>query len=121
VAKRGLNVALLARRRAVLDEVAAAIRDEFGVETRTLAVDLVDDDATASIVDATSDIEVGLVVYCAGADPNYRPFLAEPVESALAMVQRNCVVPMQVCHHFAAPMVVGRGPPRLLRACRVRD
>ena len=30
-------------------------------------------------------------MYCAGADPNYRPFLAEPVESALAMVQRNCV------------------------------
>jgi uncharacterized protein len=49
-------------------------------------------------------------MYCAGADPNYRPFLAEPVGSALAMVQRNCVVPLQVCHHFAGPMVArGRG------------
>jgi len=27
-----------------------------------------------------------------------------PVDEALAMVRRNCVVPMQMCHHFAAPM-----------------
>ena len=45
-----------------------------------------------------------MVMYCAGADPYYEPFLANPVEVALAMVQRNCVVPMQVCHHFAGPM-----------------
>jgi uncharacterized protein len=47
-------------------------------------------------------------VYCAGADPNYQPFLANPIEAADAMVQRNCVVPMQLCHHFA-PAVVERG------------
>jgi uncharacterized protein len=41
----------------------------------------------------------------AGADPNYRAFLAEPVESALAMVQRNCSRPVELCHHFAGPMV----------------
>ena len=64
----------------------------------------------AAISAATVDIEIGLLMYCAGADPNYRPFLAEPVESALSMVQRNCVMPVRLCHHFAAPMVErGRG------------
>src|SRR6187402_1081954 len=105
LAERGINVVLLARRQAALDEVAAAIRDDTGVEVRTVAVDLADDDAVASIVAATDDIDVGLLMYCAGADPNYRPFLAEPIDSALSMVQRNCVVPMRLCHHFAGPMV----------------
>ena len=105
LAERGINVVLLARRQAALDEVAAAIRDDTGVEVRSLAVDLADDDAVASIVAATDDIDVGLLMYCAGADPNYRPFLAEPIDSALSMVQRNCVVPMRLCHHFAGPMV----------------
>jgi len=39
-------------------------------------------------------LDVGMLMYCAGADATYQPFLA----------------PMQLCHHFAAPMVVrGRG------------
>ncbi len=110
VAERGVNVVLLARRQSVLDEVAASIRTATGVETRALAVDLAESNAMASIADATADIEIGLVMYCAGADPNYEPFLANPVEPALTMVQRNCVVPMQACHHFAGPMVArGRG------------
>ena len=110
LAERDINVVLLARRQDVLDGVADAIRTETGVEVRAVAVDLTDGDAMASITAATDDIEVGLLMYCAGADPNYRPFLAEPLESALAMVQRNCVMPMQLCHRFAAPMAErGRG------------
>src|ERR1700741_1560091 len=70
-AERGVNVVLLARRQAGLDEVAAAI-------------------ATA-----TDDLDTGSLVYGAGADPNFEPFLANPIETAEAMVHRNCTVPMQ--------------------------
>jgi uncharacterized protein len=109
-AARGVNVVLLARRQAVLDEVAASIRATTGVEARAVAVDLAHDGAMDRIVDATAGLEVGLVAYCAGADPNYEPFLANPVATALAMVRRNCAVPVRVCHHFAGPMVArGRG------------
>ena len=110
LATRGVGVVLLARREKVLDEVAARIRAETDVETRTVAVDLARADAMASITGATAGLDVGMVVYCAGADPNYQPFLASPIETALALVQRNCIVPLQLCHHFAGPMVErGRG------------
>ncbi|GAY15733.1 SDR family NAD(P)-dependent oxidoreductase [Mycobacterium sp. shizuoka-1] len=110
LAERGLNVVLLARRAAVLDDVAAAIRDHHGVQTRTLAVDLAEHGAAAAIAEATADLDVGFLVYCAGADPGFRPFLSTSIGAAESMVQRNCVVPMQLCHHFAAPMVErGRG------------
>jgi short-subunit dehydrogenase len=105
LAERGVNVVLLSRRQAVLDEVAAGIRERTGAQTRTLAVDLADPGATATIVDATTDLEVGFLAYTAGADPDFKPFLANPIEAAEAMVQRNCVAPMQLCHHFAPGMV----------------
>ena len=40
LAERGVNVVLLARRQAVLDQVAAEIKSETSAETRTLAIDL---------------------------------------------------------------------------------
>ena len=57
---------------------------------------------------ATDDLDIGFLVYCAGADPNFEPFLANPIATAEAMVHRNCTVPMQLCHHFA-PAMVERG------------
>ena len=110
VAKEGVNVVLLARRQGVLDEVALRIGEESGVEARAVAVDLAAPSAMETVADATRNLEVGLLTYCAGADPNYQPFLANPVEVATAMVHRNCTVPVQMCHHFAGPMVDrGRG------------
>ena len=108
LAERGVNVVLLARRQAVLDQVAADIGSQMSAQTRTLAVDLAHPGATAAIAEATGDLEIGFLVYCAGADPNYQPFLANPIAAAEAMVQRNCMVPMQLCHRFA-PAMVERG------------
>ena len=105
IAERGVNVVLVARRLAVLDEVAAGIADRTGVQTRALAIDLAEHDAASRVAKATTDLDIGFVVYCAGADPNFQPFLANSIETAEAMVQRNCIVPMQLCHHFAPPMV----------------
>jgi uncharacterized protein len=110
LAERGVNVVLLARRQALLDRVAADIESQTPSLTRTLAVDLTQAGATAAIAAATADLEIGFLVYCAGADPDFKPFLANSIEAAEAMVQRNCMVPMQLCHHFARPMVQrGRG------------
>lgn len=110
LAERGVNVVLLARRQALLDEVAEGIESRHGVQARTLAIDLAADIAASQIAAATGDLEIGFLGYCAGADPDYEPFLTSPLAAADAMVQRNCVAPMRLCHHFAAPMVArGRG------------
>jgi uncharacterized protein len=108
LAERGVNVVLLARRQALLDEVAAEINSRTSAQTHTLAIDLAQPGAASAIAAATSDLEIGFLVYCAGADPNFKPFLTNPIEAAETMVQRNCMVPMQLCHHFA-PAMVKRG------------
>lgn len=108
--RRGLNVVLLARRQEVLDDVATQIRERTGVQTRTLAIDLAAPGAADEVITATADLDVGFLVYCAGADPNFQPFLSSPSSDAESLVQRNCMVPMRLCHHYAQPMADrGRG------------
>ena len=60
VAERGVNVVLLARRQKVLEEVAASINADSGVEARPVAIDLATDDAMDQVVEATADVDVGL-------------------------------------------------------------
>jgi len=110
IASEGVNVVLVARRENLLEDVAEGIRGRTDAQTRTLSVDLTDADASKKIIDSTADIDIGMLVYCAGGDPNYQPFLSNPVSAAESLLQRNCLVLMRLCHHFAGPMVErGRG------------
>ncbi len=110
LAREGVDVVLVARREQVLQEVAADIVERTGAATKTLAVDLTDPDAAQTIIDATAGLDIGMLVYCAGADPKYQPFLANPVSVAEELLQRNCLVLMRLCHHYAGMMVArGRG------------
>jgi uncharacterized protein len=110
IARSGINVVLLARRQNVLEEVAEGIRRRTGAETRALAIDLVAPDAVQSIIAATAGLDIGLLVYCAGADADVMPFLDNTITAAEHMLQRNCLVPMQLTHHYGQAMVErGRG------------
>lgn len=110
LAAQQVNVVLLSRRQSVLEAEAAQLEDMWGIETRILAIDLSDADAARVIAERTADLEIGMFIYCAGADPNFVHFLDAPVEAAESMVLRNCLVPIQLCHHLAQPMVErGRG------------
>jgi short-subunit dehydrogenase len=110
MAEIGVNVVLLSRRQIVLEKVAGQLQEEHGIETRVLAIDLFEKTAAASIIERTADLEIGLLIYCAGGDPNFRPFLESPISDGESLLVRNCLIPMQLCHHFARPMVErGRG------------
>jgi uncharacterized protein len=97
---RGVNVVLVARRATALDEVAATIPSE----TRTLVLDLSDPQAATALADATADLQVGLFVYNAGADPNASRFLEKPVDVWNDLVVRNCTTVVATTHHFAGIM-----------------
>jgi short-subunit dehydrogenase len=104
--ERGVNVVLVARRPDALADVARTVASE----SRTVTVDLSTLDAADALIDATSDLEVGLLVYNAGADPYMSQFLDQPVEIWQEMVTRNCTTMLRVTHHFAGRMVArGRG------------
>jgi short-subunit dehydrogenase len=110
IAAEGIDVVLVARRHDPLDSLAATIRSESGVEVRTVPLDLSQLGADTTLLGATDGLEVGLYVSNAGADPYGEYFLDGDVGAWSAMVQRNCLVPLRLCHHYARGMVErGRG------------
>lgn len=98
--ERGVNVVLVSRRADALSEVAAAVK----TETRIVALDLSLPDADRNLAEATDDLEVGLLVYNAGADPFASKFLDQPLESWAGLVRRNVDTVLGACHRFGSAM-----------------
>ena len=97
---RGVNVVLVARRSATLEEVAATVASE----TRTLVLDLSEPRAATALAEATADLHVGLFVYNAGGDPNASLFLEKNVDAWHDLVVRNCLTVVDTTHHFGGAM-----------------
>jgi uncharacterized protein len=102
-AARGLNVAMMARGEVLLREEADRVRDQHGVDVRVLAGDLADPGIAKVVADATSDIEVGLLVYNATIAMAGH-FLDVPLEDQLASVQVNCATPLALVNLFGRGM-----------------
>lgn len=110
LAARGMNLVLVARRPAVLDECAAAVAAQHPVQIRTVALDLAMDTAIADLEQATLDLEIGVLIYNAGADTRNAEFLDRALDDHRALVHRNCVSVLEAAHRFGGPMVArGRG------------
>lgn len=109
LAEDGFNLFLLARKPGPLEDTAAVCR-ERGVEVRTLAVDLTSEHAVAEIVSASADLEVGLLVYNAGANSYGHPFSAGELSGFQGVIDLNITAMLALTHHFAQPMKArGRG------------
>ena len=108
-AARGLNVLMLARGAETLEQAAAAVKDEHGVEVRTLSADLTEPIVVDKVAKAVADIDVGLFVYNAAVAPAGL-FLDVELAPQLASISANCATPLALCHLLARPMVNrGRG------------
>jgi short-subunit dehydrogenase len=99
--ERDVNVVLVARTPATLDEVAASVT----TQTRTVALDLSTEHAVDELRDATDDLDIGLLVYNAGADPYMSQFLDQPAAVWQSLLARNCTTVLGATHHFAGKMV----------------
>jgi short-subunit dehydrogenase len=108
LAAEGVNVVAVSRSADKLEALTAELRDEHGVDTRVAAVDLAAPGAEAELFAATAGLEIGLLVYNAGADSLNTWFLGVPAEEWHAMLRRNCVVPLLAAHRYGAEMA-GRG------------
>ena len=110
IAEQGVHVLLLARRKSLLAKLAAELAARHGVEARPLVADLTAGDLDARVEAATRQLEVGLLVYNAGAVHGGRAFHDHPVEHALGLVALNCTGPVLLAHRFGSRMRArGRG------------
>jgi len=110
LAASGINLVLVARKPEPLAAVADEIRRTSGVAVRALPLDLTAGDAADKVKAATADIEVGLLIYNAGAESRLAYFVERDVADATDMIARNITVPTILAHHFGSAMKArGRG------------
>jgi short-subunit dehydrogenase len=110
LAQAGINLVLLARRIEPLQDTARRIQRESGVQVRTVQVDLTQSDMLARVRAATDDVQVGLLIYYAGAAQGPRLLIEQTADEALMTVRLNAVGQTLLAQHFARGMAArGRG------------
>lgn len=103
LAEAGLNLVLLARKPDPLEATAEAAR-AHGVEVRTLSVDLTDADAVARIAEVTDGLEVGLLVFNAGANTYGHEFVSGDLARFQQVIDLNITAQLALVQLFGEPM-----------------
>jgi len=104
LAERSLNLVLVARKPEPLAETAATIR-KLGVEVRALSADISRPrEALAAIREITDGLEIGFLLYMAGANLTRGVFPDVDLELARKVVAMNVDGQMEFTHHYAGLM-----------------
>lgn len=104
LAEDGFNLVLIARKPGPLEETAQRCR-ELGGQVRAVPVDLLDSDSVAQIAAATADVEVGLLIYNAGASSCNEPFLEAPLAEFQKVTDLNVTRMLELVQHYGRLMV----------------
>src|SRR5438552_10599672 len=107
VAASGINVVLVARREALLEELGRALANEFGVKSRTVVADLSQVDFLDHLAQITDDIDIGLVVSNAGTG-NPGEFLKLDRQLLQATLRLSTMAHLDITHHFGAKLAKRR-------------
>ena len=111
LARRGHDLVLVARRGAVLEDLAARLRAERGIAVEVCAADLATPEGTAQVAERCADPErpLDLLVNNAGVG-TMGQFWALPAAGELGQVALNVVALVHLTHAALGPMVQrGRG------------
>ncbi len=103
LAAAGINLVLIARKPEPLERTAQACR-AHGVDVRTITADLTDPAATEAIAAATADLEVGLLIYNAGANTASDEFLDGDLADFARVIELNINAPMRLVQHYGRGM-----------------
>ncbi|MFN8237028.1 MAG: SDR family NAD(P)-dependent oxidoreductase [Chitinophagales bacterium] len=104
IAEKGLNIVLVARRKQLLETVAADLEKKYNIETRVIEADLSKDGFQSDILDATKDLEIGLLVNNAGMNCEGQ-FYRGSLERNLQMLQLNTKAPFVLGYEFGKQFI----------------
>ncbi|HUH73867.1 MAG TPA: SDR family NAD(P)-dependent oxidoreductase [Chitinophagales bacterium] len=109
LAKKGLNLILVARREELMKELAEKIQSQYAVEVKILAIDLSKEGFYAELSEKTADLDIGLIVNNAGMNSEghfYRADLARNIQ----MIRLNMEAPFIIAYEMGKKFIEkGRG------------
>jgi len=104
LAKKGLNIILVARRLEELQQTANEIKKQNNVDVVCLSADLLTEAGMQTIKNETEKYKIGLLVPAAGLEVN-GAFEKNNLEKELRVIKLNVTVTMELTHHFVQKMV----------------
>jgi len=109
LAREGMDLIMIARRKDVLEAQADAIRKSCNVNVTTVACDLSGENITGEISSQTKDAPVDLLVYNAALS-YIGPFLDHPLDAHERIIAANLSGQVKLAHHYGSKMAEkGRG------------
>lgn len=115
LARRGLDLVLIAERDQPLGELAGHLHGAHGVAVRTRVIDLGGDRVPEELAAAARGVDIGLGVYNA-AFSEVRPFVEQSLEAKQKTLDVNARGALTFCH-WLAPSLAARGRGGLLLMC----
>jgi short-subunit dehydrogenase len=103
IAARGVNVVIVARHADELAVLGQSIEQAYGVEVRTLVLDLAQAENVTTLIQQTADLEIGLLVYNA-AFSAVGGFIDRPIGDHLRELAVNCRGPLVLSHVLGRAM-----------------
>ena len=107
LASAGLNLVLVARRGALLEELSQNLSREFKIQCKVVALDLTKDGFISDIGAAVKNLDIGLLVSMQGAGVAGE-FLKTSREVLREVLSINLISHLELVHYFA-PKLVNRG------------
>jgi short-subunit dehydrogenase len=109
IAASKINLVLAARRLSTLDELGRELAARHGIQVRTVGVDLAGPGFMNAVIEATQNLDIGLVVSNAG-DMILGEFLASPYDILSRETRLNVDAHLRLTHHFGQDLARrGRG------------
>ena len=99
LAKRGVNIVMVDKQEDCLKVLASDIEREFGIQTITIYIDLVQTEAVKIIKAAIQDIDCRLLIYNA-AYSKIQPFISYSEEELSSYIEINSHTPVKLVHAF---------------------
>ena len=99
VAIEGMNVVLVARSEAALNDVAEELHSRYSVQTRVLALDLTDRLSRETLDRETLDLDVGLLINNAAVEQR-GAFLRHSDQELREVIELNVTAPTELAQQF---------------------
>jgi short-subunit dehydrogenase len=109
LAAAGLNLVLAARSTERLESLGKSLRDAHGIGYRVITADLSSLEGASAIIDATADLDVGLLVSNAGGG-RPGPYLDQDLDELRRRLILNATTHLELVHAFSRRFTArGRG------------
>lgn len=100
LAESGLNLVIISRALDSLERIALRLKSQYNVQIAVVAADLSDQQGIDDVIQATNQLDIGLLVASAGYGTSGL-FCNAAIHDEVNMLRVNCEALLKLTHHFS--------------------